>query len=427
MKILLTGATGFIGHHLLATLIQAGHQVTACVRNPAKLAQLVDDIDFLTMDYSTAHKVADWLPYVQEVDVVINAVGIIGQTSRQRFSALHTDSPVALFTACEQAGVPRIVQISALGADATASTEYHQSKYAADDVLTQMNLHWFIICPSIVLGEHGKSLGLFNALANLPCIPVINGGRQRIQPIVIDDLVAVVMRCLDTQQPGQLIIDAVGSEPIAFADLLQQLRQWQGKAKGRLFSIPLSVAYRLLPLARLLDEPALNKETLRMLESGNTADAAGITRFLGKAPQGVSDYLLAHPASQAQRWHSRLYFLRPLLRLSIALLWIWTGVVSAFLYPQQDSYALLRQVGISGLMLPVLLYGAAAIDSLLGLALLLKKCLPQVVYVQTAVIVFYTLIITLALPEYWFHPYGPVSKNIPLLVATWVLLAMERP
>lgn len=457
MNILLTGATGFIGRHLLSALLQAGHQVTACVRDPAKLSNLthltdlnsgadsaychlsvnqnqssdqtahyLDKLTVVTIDFRTACTVEDWLPHLQQIDVVINSAGIIQQSSRQSFATLHTDAPAALFTACAQSAVQRIVHISALGADRTSVTEYHQSKYAADDVLGQMELDWFILRPSIVLGEQGKSLGLFNALAALPRIPVIGNGQQRIQPVVIDDLVEAVLCCVEGRKPARQIIDVVGPSPVTFCRFLQHLRLWQGKQTARLLSIPLPLAFKLLPLAKWLDEPALNKETLHMLEAGNTADARRFTEFIGHPPRSLQQYLATHPLSEAQRWHSQLYFLRPLLRISLALLWIWTGIVSAFLYPQQDSFALLQRVGISAVLLPIMLYGAATLDLLLGMALLVRHHLRLVIYLQIAVIAGYTLVITLALPGYWLHPFGAVSKNIPLLIATVILLKMER-
>ncbi len=427
MNILLTGASGFIGRHLLGALLNSGHHVIACARHPARLRLQSTAIHYLPLDFTRACTVENWLPHLQHVDIVINAVGIIQESGKQTFTALHRDAPAALFEASTRAGVKQVIQISALAADNAPLSAYHRSKYAADMVLSQQALDWFIFRPSIVYGEGAKSMALFSAIASLPVLPVINAGQQSLQPVAIDDLVAAILRCLepDTDVRPAKIIAAVGASPVTYISLLQQLRHWLGKAQAPVLSISLALALPLSRLGKWLGEATINPATLHMLEAGNTAPVKDFQQHLGRRPQALDEYLIRHPASQAQRWYSRLYFLRPLLRWSLAILWIWTGIVSAFLYPQAASYALLQTTGISGVLLPVMLYGAALLDLLSGLALLLQKAIHAVLYLQIALIVLYTMVITLALPEYWFHPYGPVSKNLPLLIATLIMLAME--
>ncbi len=115
MNILLTGSTGFIGSHVLTKLIQLDHQVTACMRNPSQQQARFSQVNFIGIDFMQATSIEDWLPLFSDIDVVINAVGIISETKNQSFAALHTDAPSALFSAAEKAGVKRIIQISALG------------------------------------------------------------------------------------------------------------------------------------------------------------------------------------------------------------------------------------------------------------------------------------------------------------------------
>ena len=77
-------------------------------------------------------------------------------------------------------------------------------------------------------------------------------------------------------------------------------------------------------------------------------------------------------------------------------------------------------------LMPVFLYGASAIDALLGLALLMGWHLRWVVYAQLIIMLIYTAVISVALPEYWLHPFGPIIKNVPLMVATLILLTLEE-
>jgi len=93
MKILVTGATGFIGSHVTDALVQQGHDVSLCVRNAEQARRRWPRAETVTVDFSSVHSVADWLPHLTDVDVVINAVGIIRESVLQRYQALHTDAP----------------------------------------------------------------------------------------------------------------------------------------------------------------------------------------------------------------------------------------------------------------------------------------------------------------------------------------------
>src|SRR4051812_33365609 len=129
MLILLTGASGFIGLHLLAALRAAGHVVTAAGRRQ------LPGVPMVHADFTRDTDAAVWMPRLKDVDVVINAVGILRETGQQSFEFTHARTPIALFEACAQSGVQRVIQISALGAD-SGTTGYFRSKHAADLHLT---------------------------------------------------------------------------------------------------------------------------------------------------------------------------------------------------------------------------------------------------------------------------------------------------
>ncbi len=425
MNILLTGSTGFIGRHILAKLIQLNYQVTACVRNSGQQQARFPQVNFVSVDFMQATSVEEWLPLLNDVDVVINAVGIISETKNQSFAALHTDAPSALFSAAEKEGVKRVIQISALGADDKATSQYHLSKLAADDVLTSLSLDWIILKPSLVYGNGAKSMGLFRAMAALPIIPLIDGGTKKMQPVYVDDLVDTIVACLGQNTPSQLILDIVGPDETSMKGLLLKQRQWLGLKNTQTVSIPLRWVLLLMPLTRWLDEPALTADSLKMLQRGNTADVSPVKKLLGEPPQSMNSVLSKTQASNADCWYAGLYFMRPLLRLGIAFIWIWTAIISAFFYPQEESYQLLRQFGLSGIMLPIALYGSAFLDLILGVALFFYQPLRKVLWVQISVIIGYTLLISFVLPEYWLHPFGEISKNIPMLLAILILMVME--
>jgi len=441
-NILLTGATGFIGRHLISALLKEGHHITACSRNPDRLQDLQGvNLTVVAIDFSKAISPHDWIAHLEGIDVVINAAGIITETATQSFNDIHTNAPVALFNACVEANVNRVIQISVLGADAQTGKDdvatmshYHQSKQAADDVLMSLPLDWWVLRPSIIYGDGAKSMGLFRALSMLPIVLLVGSGKQFIQPIHIDNVVAstlISVASIDAKKQ----LDLVGSSVISYVSFMQKIRDWLSNSeiglssKLRSINLTIPLATTLSKVGRWINEPSLNPQSINMLAQSKVYNVAAVEKHLQRSLPSFDHYLQHNPATQAQRWHSRVYFLRPIMRFFLAVVWVWTGVVSAFLYPQDQSYQLLSAVGISGAFLPVMLYSAVIIDVVLGFLVLFAWRVRLIAQAQIGLILVYTIIISIALPEFWLHPFGPILKNIPLLVyiLIWSTLEEQKP
>lgn len=425
MRILVTGASGFIGSHLTQVLLDEGHEVLACVRNTEQVIQRWPEITTIKVDFSSDHAVIDWLTRLKNVDVVVNAVGIIRERRLHTFDALHTLAPIALFKACEEVGVKRVIQISALGADDSAFSHYHRSKHLADHYLRESSLDWAILMPSIVYGPGAKSMALFKAISALPLIPLIDSGEQQIQPIHISDMTKAISNLVNFPSELRLNIEIMGPAPITIKSLYIELRHWLGLKQARFFSIPYRMALHGARWVGFLGQTPITEEAVQMLRNGNTGEVGPFIALFGFKPKSIEKVLAATPAQQADRWHAGLYFLAPALRIAIGLVWLFTGFVSAFVFPVDKSYAMLAQAGIEGILQPIMLYGAAATDALLGIATILSFRLLPVALLQIGIILLYSTIITLWLPEYWAHPFGSMSKNLPLLVSSLIMLVTE--
>jgi uncharacterized protein YbjT (DUF2867 family) len=421
VKVLLVGSSGFIGRRLHAALLRAGHEVASTTRHPSSAR----DAGTVTADYTRDIEAQMWVPRLAGIDVVINAVGILRESGSQTFKSIHTLAPQALFAACAATGVTRVIQLSALGADAHASSRYHLSKRRADDFLAKLPLKWTVVQPSLVFGAEGASTQMLCALASLPLIPVPGRGDQNLQPVHIEDLAEGIVRLVSEQVAVREIIPFVGSQAVTLADYLQLLRAELQLPRARLLSVPLSLVRFGARIAGLLPTSPLDPDSLGMLLRGNTADAAPFTKLLGHPPRSPRQFIGPGDA-KTLRVAAQVKALAPLLRFSIALVWLITGVVSLGLYPVPDSYELLARVGIPAALAPVMLYGAAALDILFGLGTLFMRRRRWLYLAQIGVIVLYTAIITVKLPEFWLHPFGPLLKNLPMLAGILLLQQLER-
>ena len=423
MRVLLTGATGFIGRAVAQALQQRGHAIVRVQRRAGGSGEQV-----VQADYAQVPSRDWWLPRLAGIDAVLNAVGILREQPGQTFRSLHSQAPAELFRACAAAGVPTVVQVSALGADGDARSGYHLSKKAADDVLRGLPLRGAIVQPSLVYGPGGTSAALFNKLAVAPVLPFPQGGRMRVQPVHIDDVVQGIVHLLESPPPAMPTLAFAGPRPIALRDYLGDLREALGES-GRQWIVPVPAAlFRgAAAVAGHLPGSMLDAETADMLLAGNATSDNGLARLLPQAPRAPRDFIQPG-ARESTRRDAVLDLWLPVLRAALALMWIWTGLVSLGLYPVQDSLELLARVGLHGGLASLALYGAAALDLLLGVLTLAApaRWRRRVWVAQLALIGGYTVLITFFLPEYWLHPYGPVSKNLPILAAILLLWGLER-
>lgn len=424
MRILLTGATGFIGHAVAHALRQRGHAVVRALRHPPAGAD-----DVVQADFADVPGRDWWAPRLAGIDAVVNAVGILREQGGQSFRALHTQAPVELFHACAAAGVGTVVHISALGADASARTAYHLSKKAADDVLRALPLRGAIVQPSLVYGPGGSSTGLFNKLAVAPVLPFPEGARMRVQPVYLDDLVEGMVRLVEAPPPRIETRVFAGPQPQPLRDYLADLRRALGEPRRQwIVPVPSSLFRVGASVAGHLPGSMLDRDTADMLLAGNATDVNALPALLGRAPRPPRAFVTSERRAAARR-EAVLDLWLPVLRIALALMWIWTAVVSFGLYPVEDSYALLARVGLHGALAGVALYGAAFLDLVLGVLTLAcpARWRRPLWLAQLALVAGYAVLVTLFLPEYWLHPYGPVSKNLPILATLALLWALEPP
>jgi nucleoside-diphosphate-sugar epimerase len=275
MRVLLCGEHGFIGRHLAAQLRAQGHEVRG-------LAGL---------DFCDALSPSHWQPLLQGVDAVVNAVGVLRDTRRRPMALVHTRAPIALFQACAEAGVRRVVHISAL-ALADNPTLYAQSKLAAEQALLQLNergvLDAVVLQPSIVWGRGGASTELFSQLARWPwlLLPAV-AGRCRMQPVSVTDLAAVVPQLLLASAQGRGVLACTGPQVLTLVELLAQIRQRRGLRPALCWTLPERITQLSARLGDAVPVTPWGREALALMSQDNCAPCADFARWLGRAPCAV--------------------------------------------------------------------------------------------------------------------------------------------
>ena len=283
MRILVSGARGFIGSALSARLAAAGHEVSHGVRRARADRDIV-------LDYTQPFDRDAWRTRLEQFDAVVNAVGILVQSGRQSFEALHQTGPARLFEAAAAAGVRRVLQVSALGA-ATGTTPYFRSKLAADRRLMELPLAWQILRPSLVYGQDGDSARMFRLLARLPLVPLPAGGHQVVQPVHIDDLCDAAVRLIDPATQPQQCIDAVGARALEYRAMLAIYRESLGATPAVPLHVPGPVIALLAQTLGRLPGVILTPDNWRMLQAGSSADPGPFAALLGRDPLPIEQFL----------------------------------------------------------------------------------------------------------------------------------------
>lgn len=292
MKILVCGARGFIGARVVDALQQAGHTVLQGVRQPVPGRAEARQVDFVRW-----RQPGPWLAALDGVDAVVNAVGVLRERRHQPMQAIHTEAPAALFEACAQRGVRRVIHVSALGIEGNP-TRYARTKLAAEAALMAQvragRLDGVVLRPSIVFGQGGDSSQLFTLLARLPLLclpgPVI---QARVQPVAVGELAQGIARLLSADgAPMQGVLNAVGPQALTLADFIASLRQQMGHGPARIVPLAWRLTQWSARLGDLVPWAPWCTETLALLAQDNIAAASAFEQVLGRRAT-APDRLLA--------------------------------------------------------------------------------------------------------------------------------------
>lgn len=418
MNILVCGANGFIGRALCARLEAGGHRVVRGVHAGRRAAGPGE----IAIDYAHDVRPEHWCARLDGIDAVVNAVGMLTGRRGVTLDAVHRAAPCALFDACCGVGVRRIVQISALGVE-RGDTAYFASKLAADAYLQKLPIDFRIVRPALVYGATGASARYFRMLASLPVHVLPAGGRQLLRPVHVDDLAELVARLIERPAAGDRIVDVVGADEVEYREMLAIYRRAMGFPPAMRVSVPGTLCGAAAALSGRMPGAMLTRDTWAMLRAGNTGELAASSAALGRPPRGLRAFIGAQAV--ALRHEALAAWRRPLLTGSLAIVWIWTAIASAFIHPLRDSLALLAHVHLTGISALAALYAACALDFVFGVATVVAPS-RRLWAAQIVLIVAYSAVIAVAMPGLLAEPFGPVLKNVPILAVLLILFAEEE-
>ncbi|MCB6182938.1 SDR family oxidoreductase [Leeia sp. TBRC 13508] len=421
MHVLILGASGMIGREITTQLAREGCEITGVGR---RKPNQTDASHWQTIDFHQMADSANWLPLLKGVDAVVNCVGIIRENEPGEFDLLHRAVPVALFSACEQAGVKRVIQVSAQGSHEKAITPYWRTKGQTEADLKSRQLHATILRPSLVYGREGASSVIFRTMATLPIAAMPLANRSLVQPIHVEDLARVVVRLLVYKVNAPETLATVGPRQMTMAEYLADLRAGMKALPAWIMDLPDGIAQMMAKVGEMIPGNAFTPDALAMLticQKDPKMDTQSVSKVLGYSPRDPKRF--AEPTDKPA---AMMAWAAPALTILIALLWIWTGMTSLWFWPQSESLAWLAACGISQPLQPYALLGAGLLDIGIGVALLAKPN-KTLWLVQILLVLLYTLLLSICLPQFWLHPFGPLSKNLPILLMMFFLWRNAKP
>ena len=295
-KILVLGGTGFVGHHVCEKLVRLSYGVTVPTRRSAnaKLIQHLPGLDVLEADI---HDPVVLAGLVAGHDAVVNLVAIL-HGKQAAFERTHVALPKSLAQACVQAGVKRVVHVSALGAALDAPSMYQRSKAQGEAVLQAAGLDLTLLRPSVMFGEGDKFLNLFVKLQKIFPLMPLAGAATRFQPVWVEDVAQAIVNSLHSLghgagKPSSSVYEACGPDVFTLKELVQLAARTAGINQGR--GRPVLALPRFLGLLQagamswLPGEPLLSRDNLDSMQVDNVASG----QLPGLAELGVTPSALA--------------------------------------------------------------------------------------------------------------------------------------
>jgi NADH dehydrogenase len=260
--------------------------VRALIRHDSRLDVLPEGIHTAVGDVVTGHGLA---AACADCDTVVHLVGIIRQTREITFDKVHVGGTTHVVEAATEAGVRRIVHMSALGTGRGIPIAYFETKLRAEEIVRRSGLTWAILRPSVIIGPgSGFVQAVLDLVRKYPVTPVAGPGTVRIEPVDIDDLCAAVRALVGRDDLWGKVYELGGPEALTFNELLQLSAAAVGVRKP-MIHIPLGLMFVMARLTAILPgTPPVTTDELRMLGYEALCQSNGFAELGADALSGVA-------------------------------------------------------------------------------------------------------------------------------------------
>jgi NADH dehydrogenase len=275
MKVLVTGASGFVGHVVVDALLRRGHEVTALVRDPARSADLAgkgvrlvtgDVLEPTTIERAAAGR-----------EAVVHLVGVIVEPKPLTFDDLHRRATENVLAAAKAAGVRRYLHMSANGTRPDAESPYHTSKWAGEEAVRASGLDWTIFRPSLIFGGSRRD-ALFRTLRGfydkpffVP-VPLVGSGDAQMQPVAVSDVARAYAEAATRPESVGKTYTVVGSERMPFRAMVRAVGDAMGRRRLMLPGPPPLLRFAAWALLERLGKPPLTRAQITMALEDNVGD-----------------------------------------------------------------------------------------------------------------------------------------------------------
>jgi uncharacterized protein YbjT (DUF2867 family) len=287
------GGSGFLGRHLVRALARRHYRIRVAVRRPDLAFHLqplgrVGQISPVQANLRNAESVE---AAARGAEVVVNLVGILFERGRQRFGSIHTEGAANVARAAKAQGA-RVVHVSAIGADETATSSYARSKAVAEKLVREIVPEATIMRPSIMFGPEDNFFNLFASLARMsPVLPLIGGGHTKFQPVFVGDVAQAIAKAVDGEARAGATYELGGPEVRTFREILEYILKTIER-KRLLVPLPFLVAKMQASLMQFMPTPLLTPDQVELLRTDNVVSAEATAQRrtlqgLGIAPESI--------------------------------------------------------------------------------------------------------------------------------------------
>jgi NADH dehydrogenase len=271
------GGSGFLGRHVVSKLVKRGYRVRVAVRRPDLAGFLLPSgyVGQIALVQANLRYPQSIERAVEGATHVVNCVGILFETGRNTFDAIQETGARAVAVAAKKTGA-KLTHISAIGADVNSGSSYARSKGRAEENILSLVSDAVILRPSIIFGPGDGFFNKFGAMARrLPFLPLIGGGKTKLQPVYVEDVAEVVARSVDGGLKGGTTYELGGAEVMTFRDCLETVLRVTDRQRP-LISLPFGIAAMIGKLASLIPfvAPPITADQVELLKRDNVVSEA---------------------------------------------------------------------------------------------------------------------------------------------------------